>query len=68
MAPHAVLVQAKTYFGGGTWYTLGLDYSEIAKTLREAGFTGYVSLEYEGQDSAEMAIPASLALLRAAFA
>jgi sugar phosphate isomerase/epimerase len=25
MAPHAVLVQAKTYFGGGEWYTLDID-------------------------------------------
>ena len=26
LAPKAVFVQAKTYYGGGTWYTLKLDY------------------------------------------
>ncbi len=68
MAPHAVLVQAKTYFGGGTWYTLDLDYAEIAGILKAANYTGYISLEYEGKDPAESAIPASLERLRAAFA
>lgn len=68
MAPHTVLVQAKTYYGGGTWYTLELDYARIAKILKAANFTGYVSLEYEGKDPAEEAIPKSLKLLREAFA
>ncbi|CAN5375952.1 sugar phosphate isomerase/epimerase [soil metagenome] len=67
MAPHAVLVQAKTYFGGGTWYTLDLDYTKIAAILKAAEYSGYISLEYEGQDPAETAIPASLDLLRDAF-
>jgi len=26
LAPKAVLVQAKTYFGGGEWYSLDIDY------------------------------------------
>ena len=30
LAPHAVIVQAKTYYGGGEWYTLDLDYPRIA--------------------------------------
>ena len=30
MAPEAVFVQAKTYHGGGLWYTLDLDYPRIA--------------------------------------
>ena len=29
-APQTVLVQAKTYYGGGLWYTLDLDYDRIA--------------------------------------
>ncbi len=67
LAPEAVLLQAKTYFGGGVWYTLDLDYPRIAGILREAGFTGYVSLEFEGKEDPVTAIPKSLELLRKAF-
>lgn len=68
LAPYAVLVQAKTYDGGGRWYTLDIDYPSVAKTVREAGFRGYVSLEFEGKENPLTAIPKGLALLRKAFA
>lgn len=68
VAPKTVFVQAKTYFGGGEWYTLDLDYPRIARILREAGYTGYVSLEMEGKEDPETAVPKSLELLRRAFA
>jgi L-ribulose-5-phosphate 3-epimerase len=42
------LVQAKTYFGGGRWYTLDLDYARIAELLRRHGYRGWISLEFEG--------------------
>jgi sugar phosphate isomerase/epimerase len=67
LAPHAVIVQAKTYYGGGEWYTLDLDYPRIAGILRKAGFEGWVSLEMEGKEPAETAVPKSLELLRGAF-
>ena len=67
LAPHAVLVQAKTYFGGGTWYTLDLDYDRIAALFKKHNYSGYISLEFEGQEDARTAIPKSLALLRRAF-
>lgn len=67
VAPKTVFVQAKTYDGGGEWYTLELDYRRIARILREAGYTGYVSLEMEGKEDPETAVPKSLALLRRAF-
>jgi sugar phosphate isomerase/epimerase len=67
IAKHAVLVQAKTYYGGGEWYSLDLDYQRIARILRDAGFKGYLSLEFEGKESAETGVPKSLALLRDAF-
>lgn len=67
LAPEAELVQAKTYFGGGTWYTLNLDYYKIAEILRKSGYKGFISLEYEGHEDPEKAIPKSLALLRDAF-
>jgi L-ribulose-5-phosphate 3-epimerase len=67
LAPYATIVQAKTYYGGGEWYTLELDYPRIARILRAAGFTGYVSLEMEGKEDAETAVPKSLDVLRKAF-
>jgi len=68
LAPEAVYVQAKTYFGGGTWYTLDLDYERIASILAGVNYRGYVSLEFEGKEDWETAIPKSLELLRSTFA
>jgi L-ribulose-5-phosphate 3-epimerase len=67
LAPHAVIVQAKTYYGGGEWYTLDLDYPRIAAILRRANFQGWVSLEMEGKEPAATAVPRSLEVLRTAF-
>ena len=68
IASKTVFVQAKTYFGGGIWYTLELDYDRIAAILREHAYEGYVSLEFEGREDPRTAVPRSLALLRKAFA
>lgn len=68
MADDAVLVQAKTYYGGGLWYSLDLDYKRIAELLQRHKYRGYVSLEFEGKESPRTAIPKSLAMLQAAFA
>ncbi|HKE04599.1 MAG TPA: sugar phosphate isomerase/epimerase family protein [Blastocatellia bacterium] len=68
LAPHAIIVQAKTYYGGGVYYTRDLDNKRIAKILRDAGFKGYVSLEMEGKEAADTAVPKSLKVLREAFA
>ena len=68
LAPFASIVQAKTYYGGGEWYTLDLDYKRIAGILRKAGFKGWVSLEMEGKEDPSTAVPKSLAVLREAFA
>jgi sugar phosphate isomerase/epimerase len=67
IAPETVLVQAKTYYGGGTWYTLDLDYDRIAKLLARHKYGGWVSLEFEGKDDPKTAVPKSLELLRKAF-
>lgn len=67
LAPKTVLVQAKTYYGGGLWYTLELDYDRIARMLRKHKFTGFVSLEFEGKEDPKTAVPKSLAVLRKAF-
>ena len=61
------LVQAKTYFGGGRWYTLDLDYARIAELLRRHGYRGWISLEFEGNEDATTGVPKSLELLRKHF-
>jgi sugar phosphate isomerase/epimerase len=67
LADHAILVQAKTYYGGGLWYTLDLDNDRIAALLTKHGYHGYVSLEFEGREDPMTGIPKSLAVLRKAF-
>jgi sugar phosphate isomerase/epimerase len=67
MFEKTVFVQAKTYYGGGEWYTLDLDYDRIARMLREVGYQGYLSLEFEGKEDAHMGVPKSIALLREAL-
>ncbi len=68
IASRTVYVQAKTYPGGGEWYTLDLDYKRIARILKDVGYTGYVSLEMEGKQDPDIAVPKSIALLKRAFA
>jgi len=63
-APQTVFMQAKTYYGGGLWYTLDLDYPRIARIMKKHNFRGYISLEFEGNEDYKTAIPKSLALLR----
>lgn len=68
MAPLTSFIQAKTYYGGGLWYTLDLDYPRIAAIMKKHGFKGYVSLEFEGHEDYKIALPKSLEVLRKAFA
>ena len=67
LAPHAVLVQAKTYHGGGTWYSLDIDYGRVATMLRKHRYRGYISLEFEGNESPKTGVPRRLETLRRAF-
>lgn len=67
IAPQTVFVQAKTYYGGGQWYSLDLDYARIGQILNEHNYRGYISLEFEGMEDYRTAIPQSLELLRNAF-
>lgn len=67
LAPYAFLVQAKTYYGGGKWYTLDLDYTRIGDILRRTNYRGYISLEFEGNADPMEAVPRSLEVLRNAF-
>jgi sugar phosphate isomerase/epimerase len=68
LAPYAVLIQAKTYYGGGEWYSLEIDYARVNKILRDANFRGYISLEFEGKEDAASGVAKSLELFRRSFA
>lgn len=67
IAPYASFVQAKTYYGGGEWYSLDLDYPRIAMILKRANYHGYVSLEFEGKEDPFTAVPKSIDMLRKSF-
>jgi len=67
LAPKTVFLQAKTYYGGGRWYTLDIDYAKVAETLKEVGYKGWISLEFEGNDHPVESCAKSLSLLRKHF-
>jgi sugar phosphate isomerase/epimerase len=67
IAPLATHVHAKTYYGGGVWYEIDLDYDRIAQMLKKHNYRGRISLEFEGKEAAKTAVPRSLAVLRKAF-
>ncbi|MFZ6012065.1 MAG: sugar phosphate isomerase/epimerase family protein [Bacteroidota bacterium] len=64
LAPYTSFVQAKTYYGGGEWYSLDLDYKRIFNILRKVNYQGYVSLEFEGKEDPFIAVPKSIEMLR----
>jgi L-ribulose-5-phosphate 3-epimerase len=68
MAQYVKFVQAKTYYGGGEWYTQEMDYARIAQILKAVHYSGYISLEMEGKEDPATAVPKSIALLKSAFA
>ncbi|MDR2170735.1 MAG: sugar phosphate isomerase/epimerase [Planctomycetaceae bacterium] len=67
LIPKTILVQAKTYYGGGKWYTLEVDYDKIANILQKYNYRGFISLEFEGNEDPITAVPKSLKLLRSKF-
>ena len=67
LAPDTYLMQAKTYYGGGKWYSLDLDYPRIGEIMRKYNYKGYISLEMEGKADPMEAVPKSLELLRENF-
>ena len=68
IAPRASFVQAKTYYGGGEWYSLELDYDRIVKILKDVNYHGYISIEFEGKEDPKSGVRKSVELLRKALA
>ncbi|MBC8236110.1 sugar phosphate isomerase/epimerase [bacterium] len=64
IAPHTVLVHAKTYFGDGEWYTLDVDYSKVAEILSAVNFNGYISIEFEGKEDPLTGMPKSVEMIQ----
>ena len=70
LAPHTCLIQAKTYYGGAKWPAfdqINIDYESIGELMRKNNYRGYISLEFEGNEDANIAVPKSLELLRNSF-
>jgi sugar phosphate isomerase/epimerase len=44
-----------------------VDYGRVAKIMREAGYAGYLSVEYEDADDPREAVPAFVETLRQAL-
>ena len=61
------LVQAKTYYGGGRWYALDLDYGTDRRHPAKHNYRGWISLEFEGNEDAATGVPKSLEMLRKQF-
>jgi len=69
LMPYAKAVSAKAnYFDADGWEKES-DYKRILKTVKEAGYTGWIGVEYEGDDlSEEEGIRKTIALLKMAGA
>lgn len=65
VAPYALHVHAKFYkptpFGDEE-----IDYTIVLRILREVGYKGYLSIEYEGKEEAKSAVPKAVSFLRKA--
>ncbi|MCM4160641.1 sugar phosphate isomerase/epimerase [Antarcticibacterium flavum] len=64
MMPHAMAVSAKSYEFDENGQETSIDYGRMLQIVKDAGYTGYIGVEFEGQDlSAEEGIIATRDLL-----
>lgn len=61
------VVHAKVYLGGGMLVEPEIDYERIAGMLADLGYTGYLSIEFEGKAHPDDGIPAGIEQIRGAF-
>jgi L-ribulose-5-phosphate 3-epimerase len=64
---HAVHVHAKLYELDDRGTDKRLDWPAVIATLRAAGYRGFLSIEYEGSEDAEAAVPRGVSYLRRLF-
>lgn len=68
LLPQLALVHAKTYAGGGFALDIDLDYHRVLDLLQGAGYSGWLSIEFEGKAHPDEGIPAGVAEVREAIA
>jgi len=61
------ILHAKVYAGGGVLVTVDVDYAKLAGMLKEIGYEGYVSIEFEGKAHASVGVTEGIATIREAF-
>ena len=61
------VLHAKTYLGGSDLLSEEIDYDTLAEMLAEIGYTGFVSIEFEGKAHPKDGIPAGIERIRKAF-
>ena len=67
IAPYAINVQVKVVVSGPDGRKVPADFGRLAKMLTEAGYRGYIVLEYEEGEDPRVACPRYLDQLREAF-
>ncbi|HUR59891.1 MAG TPA: sugar phosphate isomerase/epimerase family protein, partial [Opitutaceae bacterium] len=65
--PYAVNVQLKAEVEDGKGGKAPADFKRYTKILRDAGYQGWVALEYESKEDAAVAVPRTLQELRSLF-
>jgi sugar phosphate isomerase/epimerase len=68
LAPYAVNVQVKVVVSGPDGKKRPSDFARLAKILKDAGYRGYVALEFEEKGNPREECPKYIEQLRAAFA
>ena len=68
LAPYSLNVQIKVVVPGPGGKKVPSDFNRLAQILTEAGYRGYIVLEYEEAEDPRVACPRYLAELREAFA
>ncbi|CAM4345775.1 sugar phosphate isomerase/epimerase family protein [Gillisia limnaea] len=64
MMPHAKAVSAKSYAFDESGQETTIDYGKMLKIVKDAGYTGFIGIEYEGEElTAEEGIMATKELL-----
>lgn len=55
-APYAVTTHAKTHHGSAEG-PVAVDYARVVEIMRNAGYKGYITIEYEGKEEPRVAVP-----------
>lgn len=64
LMPFTRWVSTKTYAFDSTGYELALNYPRIIEIIRDAGYSGYLSIEYEGDGDPTEGVRKSVEMLR----